>query len=146
MGYDDENDLNDLELEEPGTPEHSRIYDLRYVRQLKTLTEGKPAEEVDEIIKEMETLSYTPSNRPETDAEINWMKSQIAQKKKQHQFTKDELSFLQHTAQEDGISLAEAKRQALEFLPRDGADSASVPGVDNEYSVQNGFPRSDCFR
>ena len=97
-----------------------RTYDKRYLTKLKEITNGVDGEDRDEVIKEMEIMRYNPSNSPETDAELNWMKSQNERKRKQHQFSKTEESFLQFQAQESGKSLAQVKREARKFLKKGG--------------------------
>ena len=97
-------------------PDDRRAYDIRYIKKLKSLSDPFESDVRDENISEMEKLDYTPSNRPETDAEINWLKCDIARKKKQYQFSKSEESFLQFQAQESGKSVAQVKREARKFL------------------------------
>jgi len=114
MAYDDNDTNNDLEYETPGTPEHSRIYDIRYIKKLKDLTAGIDSDEQDELIDELKGISYNPSNSPENDCELNFLKSKnvIRQKSKLDSHT---ASYLQFQAVESGKSLAEVKREFRKF-------------------------------
>ena len=107
----------DLDLEDE---DDRRTYDTRYLTKLKEITNGVDAEDRDEDIQEMETLRYNPSNSPETDVELNWLKCQNERKRKQYQFSKTEESFLRYQAQESGKSLAQVKREARKLLKKGG--------------------------
>ena len=97
-----------------------RTYDTRYITKLKELTEGIDAELRDEIIDELQTIKYDPTSNVEQDAELNYLRGQNQRKRKLHQFSKHEESFLQFQAQESGKSLTQVKREARNLLKEGG--------------------------
>jgi len=106
--FDYDLDLND--------EDDRRTYDTRYLTKLKELTGKMDTDSQDEVIDELKTMQYNPSNSPEVDCELNFLKSQNERKKKQHRFSKTEESFLQFQAQESGKSSAQVKSEARKFL------------------------------
>ena len=108
MAYDDfEETQTDFDLSDP---DDRRTYDTRYIQKLKELTGGIDGDSQDEIIDELQNISYNPSNSPENDCELNVLKSKnvIRQKSRMDSHTK---SFLEYIASEDGRSLADVKRE-----------------------------------
>jgi hypothetical protein len=93
-----------------------RTYDTRYITKLKELTQGVDSEDRDAVIDELQTIKYDPTSNPEQDCELNYLRGQNQRKRKQHQFSKSEESFLQFQAQESGKSVAQVKREARKFL------------------------------
>jgi hypothetical protein len=108
---EDYNEFLDLE-----DPEDRTTYDRRYITKLKELTEGVDSEDRDAVIDELKTIKYDPTSNPEQDCELNYLRGQNQRKRKLHQFSKSEESFLRYQAEEDGISLSQAKRNARKFL------------------------------
>ena len=120
MGDYDNNDLDlDLDYEEPGSPEYNRKRDIRYVRTIKNVTEGMHADEVDEIVTELESMTYNPSNSPENDAELNVLRAKniIRQKSRLNPST---ASYLRYQAQTSGKSLAEVTREYRKMVKKGG--------------------------
>ena len=109
---DFENEQTDFDLTDP---DDQRVYDARYLRKIKELTEELDSDAKDDIYDSMVSLKYNASNSPENDAHLNFLRSQNISKKK-NQFDSHSESLLQFQAQESGKSLSEVKKAARQVL------------------------------
>ncbi|MFH1933312.1 MAG: hypothetical protein ABIN18_17185 [Pseudomonadota bacterium] len=96
-------------------PEDRRAYDKRYIEKIKELSGGLDNDEQEDVIEEMHTLNYNPSNSPENDAELNWLRGRNIAKQK-NRFNPATESYLQHIASEDGKTLAQVKKEYRKIM------------------------------
>lgn len=119
MEYDndfDEERQTDFDMD---IPEDRLAYDKRYVRKLRDLTDSMDKDSEGEIIDELQGLRYDPSNSPENDAELNYLKSTnvIRQKSKLNDSTK---SYLQEIARRDGRKFSDVHREYRKMIKKGG--------------------------
>lgn len=106
MDYNEERQTDfDLDI-----PEDRLVYDQRYIRKLKELTDPLGTAAQDEIIDELQNLKYDPSNNPEQDCELNYLRSKNIVRQKSRLDSSTE-SYLRFQAETSGRSLAEVKRE-----------------------------------
>ena len=113
---DYENDEMPYENPEELNPNDKiKYYDTPYLKTIKDLSASFDGDEVDEIIGEMESLRYNPSNKPRLDAEINFLKAQNMVRAKSR-FDSHTESLLRDKAERTGKPLAQVKREARAYL------------------------------
>ena len=110
MDYDELQ--RDFDLTEP---EDRRAYDKRYIEKIKDLSGQLDNDEQEDVIEEMHTLNYNPSNSPENDAELNWLRGRNIAKQK-NRFDPHTESLLRSKAEATGKPLAQIKREARAYL------------------------------
>ena len=113
---DFENEQTDFDLTDP---DDQRVYDQRYLQKIKELSGSLDNDAKEDIVEEMGTLKYNPSNSPENDAHLNWLRSQNIAKQKSR-FDSHSESLLRFQAEESGKSLSHVKREAMQTLKKGG--------------------------
>ena len=113
---DYEKEQTDFDMD---TPEDRSVYDRRYITKLKELTGKMDSEDTDEVISELQGMNYNPSNSPENDCELNYLKTKnvIRQKSK---LNPSVASYLQFLATESGKPLSEVKRNYRKITKKGG--------------------------
>ena len=91
-------------------------YNEAYIEKIKALSGSiKDGDEREVTFREMERLRYNPSDDPEHDAEVNFLKAQLKAKGTK-QFEPGVESYLRYRAKETGKSLSEARAWARRAL------------------------------
>ena len=109
---DYELEQKDFDMTDPGD---RIVYDKRYISKLKELSKNLDADTQDDIISQMENLTYNPSNSPENDGELNFLRSRNIVKQ-QNRFDPHTESLLRDKAERTGKPLAQVKREARAYL------------------------------
>ena len=96
--------------------ERDEYYNQQYLSKIEELsTQVKDWDLRNVVYDEMKKLRYNPSDDPEKDAEINFLKAQVKASKSQR-FEPGVESFLRFRAREGGKSLSEARAWARKAL------------------------------
>lgn len=96
----------------------NKEYEERYLKHIARKTQGMNPEAANDLSEKMfSQFNQRHSDRPESDAEINWGRASTQYTAEARQFDKSHMgSFRDHIAKQDGISIDEANQKVRQAL------------------------------
>jgi hypothetical protein len=94
-------------------------YNAAYLKYLRNRAEEYPDEtDREEFFKELQSITYDPTDNPRQDAELNYRraKDRLRQKRKAERLPEAAQSFVKFKMNHDGMSEADAKKWVRKTL------------------------------